>query len=614
MEVNEKNILRFITCGSVDDGKSTLIGRLLYESKLVFEDQLEKLNNDNRKFGTQENKIDFALLVDGLAAEREQGITIDVAYRFFNTKKRKFIVADTPGHEQYTRNMATGASTADLAIILVDAKKGILTQTKRHAFISSLLGIKNIILAVNKLDLINYEEDVFISICNSFKKFSKSLKIDKINFIPISGLNGDNVVSKSKNMPWYKGKTLINNLENFEINENENSPLRLSIQYVIRPHQDFRGYAGSINSGVLKQGQVVKILPSGMLSKVKSIYDFENQIKFGVKNQAVTFTLDDELDISRGDLVVDEKNPPEISDQFRIDLIWMDNKVFLSGKNYLIKIQGRLINAKIILKYKYDINNFSKIKTTTLAMNEIGACDIIFEKPIVFETYEKNRDLGSIIIIDIETNNTSGAGRINYALRRASNIHLQNLEINKIKRSKIKNQRPCVLWFTGLSGSGKSTIANIVEKKLYSINLHTILLDGDNIRHGLNKDLGFEDVDRIENIRRITEVSKLMTEAGLITLVSFISPFRAERELARKSIGKNEFLEIHVDVSIDQAEKRDTKGLYKKARSGLIPNFTGINSPYEAPINPDIFINTQKNTPEESAVLVINYLQKKKYF
>ncbi len=613
MTVKEKSTLRFITCGSVDDGKSTLIGRLLYESKLVFQDQLQKLDEDNKKFGTQKNKIDFALLVDGLAAEREQGITIDVAYRFFSTKKRKFIVADTPGHEQYTRNMATGASTADLAIILVDARKGILTQTKRHTFITSLLGIKNIILAVNKLDLIDYDEKVFKEICNNFINFSNDLNIENIKFIPISGLNGDNVVVNSKNMPWYKGLTLIENLEQIEVIRNQVKPLRMVVQHVIRPNQDFRGYAGTINSGTLKKAQNVKILPSGFLSEVDKIFNFKNEIKDANASQAITLTLKENLDVSRGDFIVDAKNPPEMADQFRIDLIWMDNEQMVSGKSYIIKLQGRMLNAKILIKHKYDINNFNKIKVTSFSMNEIGACDIIFEKPIVFEKYEENRNLGALIVIDPETNNTSAAGRINYALRRSTNIHLQAFDINKNYRSTLKNQKPCVLWFTGLSGSGKSTTANKVEQKLNSMNLHTILLDGDNIRHGLNKDLGFTNQDRIENIRRITEVAKLMTEAGLITLVSFISPFRSDRNLAREVIDKNEFVEIHVDVSIEEAEKRDPKGLYKKARSGLIPNFTGINSPYEPPEKPEIYIDSAKFSPNEASILIIDYLKKENF-
>ena len=614
MTAKEKSTLRFITCGSVDDGKSTLIGRLLYESKLVFQDQLQKLNEDNEKFGTQKNKIDFALLVDGLAAEREQGITIDVAYRFFSTKKRKFIVADTPGHEQYTRNMATGASTADLAIILVDARKGILTQTKRHTFITSLLGIKHIILAVNKLDLMGYDEKVFKEICNHFKNFSKDLNIKNIEYIPISGLNGDNIILNSKNMPWYKGLTLIENLEKIDIIENKIQPLRMVVQHVIRPDQDFRGYAGTINSGTLKKAQSVKILPSGYSTEVDKIFDFKNEIKNANTNQAITLTLKDNLDVSRGDFIVDAKNPPEMADQFRIDLIWMDKNQMISGKSFVIKLQGRMLKAKILIKHEYDINNFSKIKATSLSMNEIGACDIIFEKPIVFEKYDENRNLGALIVIDPETNNTSAAGRINYPLRRSTNIHFQALDINKSDRSALKSQKPCVLWFTGLSGSGKSTIANKVEQKLNSMNFHTMLLDGDNVRHGLNKDLGFTDQDRIENIRRITEVAKLMTEAGLITLVSFISPFTSDRNLARKVIDKNEFVEIHVDVSIEEAEKRDPKGLYKKARSGLIPNFTGINSPYEPPEKPEIYIDSAKFSPEMSSNLIIDYLERKNLF
>ncbi len=610
MTVKEKSTLRFITCGSVDDGKSTLIGRLLYESKLVFQDQLQKLDEDNKKFGTQKNKIDFALLVDGLAAEREQGITIDVAYRFFSTKNRKFIVADTPGHEQYTRNMATGASTADLAIILVDARKGILSQTKRHTLIISLLGIKNVILAVNKLDLINYDEKSFISIRNNFKEFSNSLSFENIDFIPISGLLGDNVMSKSKNMPWYKGYSLMEKLDRVGIPSLPlKFPLRLTVQYVIRPNQDFRGYAGTIQSGSLKKGQKVVILPSGIKTKVDKIYDYKKIIDLAPTNKAVTFTLTDNVDLSRGDMIADLDKPPQLANQFNINIIWMDDKKFVSGKTYLIKVQAKTLNARILIKNRIDINNFSKLKSNNLSINEIGECDIIFEKPIVYEKYSYNKILGSMIIIDPFTNATSGVGMINFALRRSKNLSWQKLELSKSDRSQIKSHKPCVLWFTGISGSGKSTIANILEKRLYQHSFHTILLDGDNIRHGLNEDLGFTEKDRIENIRRISEVSKLMIEAGLIVLVCFISPFEMDRKRARQKFEKNEFFEIFVDTPISEAEKRDPKGLYKKARLGEIKNFTGIDSPYEMPTNPEIHLKTNQFSAKECAQYIFNFLE-----
>ena len=612
MTVKEKSTLRFITCGSVDDGKSTLIGRLLYESKLVFQDQLQKLDEDNKKFGTQKNKIDFALLVDGLAAEREQGITIDVAYRFFSTKNRKFIVADTPGHEQYTRNMATGASTADLAIILVDARKGILSQTKRHTLIISLLGIKNVILAVNKLDLINYDEKTFTSIRDNFEDFSNSLSFENIDFVPISGLLGDNIISKSKNMPWYKGYSLMEKLDRVLISSLPlKSPLRLTVQYVIRPNQDFRGYAGTIHSGSLKKGQRVVILPSGIKTKVDKIYDYQKIIDLAPTNKAVTFTLTDNVDLSRGDMIADADKPAQSANQFNINIIWMDDNKFVSGKNYLIKVQAKTLNARIIIKNRIDINNFSKIKSNNFSINEIGVCEIIFEKSILYEKYSCNKILGSMIIIDPFTNATSGVGMINFALRRSQNLSWQKLEVSKNDRSKIKSQKPCVLWFTGISGSGKSSIANILEKKLYQHSFHTILLDGDNIRHGLNEDLGFTEKDRIENIRRISEVSKLMIEAGLIVLVCFISPFKVDRERARQKFEKNEFLEIFVDTSITEAEKRDTKGLYKKARLGEIKNFTGIDSPYEMPTNPELHLKTNQFSAKECAKYIFNFLVSK---
>ncbi len=604
--------LRFITCGSVDDGKSTLIGRMLYESNSIFNDQLNELEKVNKKYGSQKNNIDYSLLLDGLSSEREQGITIDVAYRYFYSKKRKFIVADTPGHVEYTRNMATGASTADLAIILVDARKGILSQTKRHTFIVSLLGIKNVIIAVNKLDLIDYDKKTFISICDSFKDFSNSLSIENIDFVPISGLLGDNITSKSKNMPWYKGSSLISKLDEISILPSHiKSPMRLSVQYVIRPNQDFRGYAGIIQSGRLQKEQKVVILPSGIKTKVDKIYDYDKIIDSAPTNKAVTFTLTNDVDLSRGDMIADIDNPPQPADQFNINMIWMDDNKLISGKTYLTKVQATILNARILIKNKVEISNFSKIKSNTLSINEIGECEIIFEKNIVYEKYLDNKLLGSMIIIDPITNATSGVGMINFALRRSQNLMWQKLEVSKKDRSLIKNQKPCVLWFTGISGSGKSTIANLLEKKIYDHSYHTILLDGDNVRHGLNDDLGFSEKDRIENIRRISEVSKLMIEAGLIVLVCFISPFKMDRKSARQKFDKNEFFEIFVDTSVSEAEKRDPKGLYKKARSGEIKNFTGIDSPYEKPTKPEVHLKTIKYSAEECTDHVFNFLVSK---
>ena len=595
----------------MDDGKSTLIGRLLYETKKLHADQLKIFKEENIKFGTQENKLDFSLLVDGLSAEREQGITIDVAYRFLTTKKRKMIIADTPGHEQYTRNMATGASTASIGILIVDARKGILKQTKRHSFILSLLGIKNIVLAINKLDLIQYDKIIYKNIKDSFLSFSKKLKFQSIYSIPISALDGDNIIKNSKNMTWYNGLSLINYLDNFEEKSDHKKPLRIPIQHVIRSVNDFRGYAGTIVSGEMYKNQKVKILPSGFNTTIKKIIEknVEEEIQNAKNQKSVTFTLNDHIDISRGDFVVDQKNPCEMADKFRIDLIWMDKKSFFPGRTYFVKMECRLLKAKIFLKYKYDINNFTKLMSKTLNLNDIASCDIIFEQNVVYENYEINRKLGSFIVIDPETNSTCGAGIINYALRRSSNIIPQNFIINKEKKSILKNHKPCIIWFTGISGSGKSTIANILEQELYDLQIHTTLLDGDNIRNGLNKDLGFTDSDRIENIRRIGEVSKLMVQSGLVTIVSFISPFKSERKLVRDLVNKKEFIEVFVNTPLEIAEKRDPKGLYKKARSGKLPNFTGIDSPYEMPENPEIILETINSSPKECAKKIITYLK-----
>ena len=610
-----KDTLRFITCGSVDDGKSTLIGRLLYESKMIFDDQLSALQKDSSKFGTQGDEIDFALLVDGLAAEREQGITIDVAYRFFTTDKRKFIVADTPGHQQYTRNMATGASTASLAILMIDARKGILEQTRRHAFIASLLGIKQIVLAVNKLDLVDYSEAVFNQISADFDVIQKKhLKFDHVQAIPLSALKGDNIIELSDKTPWYQGPTLMDWLETVENTATSKGPLRLPIQYVLRPNLDYRGYAGRVASGSVAPGSKVKILPSGVETVIKEITSMGGALDRAEEGASIAVTLKDEVDASRGDMIVEAVAPAELSDQFRVNIIWMHEQEMIPGRSYILKIEGGTAIATTAKpRYKINVNNYERLPADVLELNDIGSCNISLDRNIAFDPYEENRTTGSFILIDRESNATVGAGLIRYALRRASNIHWQALEINKVARSEAKSQTPCVLWFTGLSGSGKSTIANIVEKKLHANLRHTMLLDGDNVRHGLNRDLGFTDQDRVENIRRVTEVSKLMVEAGLITLVSFISPFASERDGARQAMGEGEFIEVFVKTSLAEAERRDVKGLYAKARSGQLKNFTGIDSPYEEPTNPEIIVDTQKHSAEECAEQIISYLLEKGY-
>ena len=605
-----KSLLRFITCGSVDDGKSTLIGRLLYESKMIFEDQLTTLEQDSKKVGTQGENIDFALLVDGLAAEREQGITIDVAYRFFATEHRKFIVADTPGHEQYTRNMATGASTADLAVLLIDARQGVLTQTKRHAFIASQLGVGHIVLAVNKMDLVDYSENVFNEIVEDFKAFAAQLDIPNLHAIPVSALVGDNVVDGSRFMPWYEGPSLLGYLEGVDVEDEETTlPFRMPVQWVNRPDLDFRGYAGRIAGGIIRPGDDIRVLPSGKQSKIARIVTMDSDLDEAVSGQSVTLTLTDEIDISRGDVIATSETPPEISDQFDTTIIWLSEEPMLPGRSYRMKTSSRLVSATVNApKHKTDVNTLQKLPAKTLQLNEIGNCTLAVDRPIAFDSYAENRQTGSFILIDRMTNNTVGMGMINFPLRRAANIHWQNLDINKAANAEQKGQNPAVLWFTGLSGSGKSTIANEVQRRLYATGRHSFILDGDNVRHGLNRDLGFTDADRVVNIRRVAEVSKLMVEAGLITLVSFISPFRAERELARNLMEEGEFIEIFVNTPLSVAETRDPKGLYKKARAGNLKNFTGIDSPYEAPENPEIEINTAEMSVEDAAERVIKGL------
>ena len=611
LQHQHKSLLRFITCGSVDDGKSTLIGRLLYDSKMIFEDQMAALEADSKRVGTQGGEIDFALLVDGLAAEREQGITIDVAYRFFSTDRRKFIVADTPGHEQYTRNMVTGASTADLAVILVDARKGILTQTRRHSFLVSLIGIRKVVLAVNKMDLVGFDQAIFDQIVSDYRAFAAQIGLDDVTAIPISGLRGDNIASRSDATPWFDGPVLIDHLETVPLDEarRQQGDLRLPVQWVNRPNLDFRGFTGQIASGVVRPGDTVRVLPSGKQSKVARIVTYDGDLDLAVAGQSITLTLEDEIDCSRGDIIA-SGNPPEVADQFETTLIWMAEEPMLPGRSYWLKIGAKLVAATITEpKYKINVNTLEHLAAKSLTLNEIGVCNISLDQQIAFDPYKDNADTGGFILIDRMTNATIGAGLINFALRRSQNIHWQALDVNKTSRADLKGQRSAILWFTGLSGSGKSTIANLVEKQLFALGRHTTVLDGDNVRHGLNRDLGFTDADRVENIRRVAEVSKLMVEAGLITLVSFISPFRSERQMARDLVETSEFIEIFVDTPLAVAEERDVKGLYKKARSGALKNFTGIDSPYEAPVTPEIHIDTTKMTPEQAADLIVERLR-----
>ena len=606
-----KSLLRFITCGSVDDGKSTLIGRLLYESKMIFEDQMAALEADSKKVGTQGGDLDFALLVDGLAAEREQGITIDVAYRFFSTEKRKFIVADTPGHEQYTRNMVTGASTADVAVILIDARKGILTQTRRHSYIVSLLGIRKVVLAINKMDLMGYAQETFDTIVDEYRDFAQQIGLDDVTPIALAALKGDNMLEPSAAMPWYTGPTLMSYLENVEIDEDvQQRPFRLPVQWVNRPNQDFRGFAGLIASGSVNVGDTLRALPSGKQSKVTRIVTMDGDLPRAVAGQSVTITLADEIDISRGDVLVPANEPAGVADQFQATLIWMHEEPMLPGRPYLLKIGAQTVTASIAHpKYKVNVNTLEHLAAKQLELNEIGVCNLNLDRPIAFDSYNDNRETGGFILIDRITSDTVGAGLIQFALRRSENIHWQALDVNKQARAQLKHQTAGVLWFTGLSGAGKSTIANLVEKKLHAMGRHTYLLDGDNVRHGLNKDLGFTDADRVENIRRVSEVAKLMVDAGLIVLTSFISPFRSERRMARDLLQPNEFIEVFVDTTLAAAELRDPKGLYKKARRGEIKNFTGIDSPYEPPEHAEIHLDTTKQTAEQAADAIVEQLR-----
>jgi bifunctional enzyme CysN/CysC len=604
--------LRFITCGSVDDGKSTLIGRLLHESKSIFDDQMTALASDSKQFGTQGEKIDFALLVDGLQAEREQGITIDVAYRFFATDKRRFIVADTPGHEQYTRNMATGASTADLAIILIDARKGVLTQTRRHSRIVAMMGIRQVVLAVNKMDLVAFDAAVFAEIVAEFHEFAKSFGFTVVQAIPLSALDGDNIMTSSPQTPWYDGPSLIDYLDHVDVASVASATtgeFRLPVQWVNRPNLDFRGFCGRIAQGAVRPGDAVRILPSGVTSRVKEIVVKGGSLERAGAGESVTLTLSDEVDVSRGDMIVAAINPPQVSDQFEVRLLWMSEQPLVAGRPYLLKMHSKEVTATVTtIKYREDVNSGAHLAARTLALNEIAVVNLSTSQPVAFEPYSQNRILGGLILIDKFTHETVGAGMIDFALRRATNIHWQSLEVNQTARAAIKHQQPSCIWFTGLSGSGKSTIANLLEKRLLSEGRHTYLLDGDNVRHGLNRDLGFTEADRVENIRRIAEVAKLMVDAGLIVLVSFISPYRAERRMARELFAAGEFIEVFVDTPLEECERRDPKGLYAKARRGELQNFTGIDSSYEAPENPEIHLHSSELTAELSMQQILEKL------
>jgi bifunctional enzyme CysN/CysC len=606
----QKGLLRFITCGSVDDGKSTLIGRLLYESKALFEDQLTTLASDSEKVGTRGSDLDFALLVDGLAAEREQGITIDVAYRFFSTDRRTFIVADTPGHEQYTRNMVTGASTADAAVILIDARKGVLTQTRRHSYLVSLLGIRRVVLAINKMDLVGYSQEVFERIARDYWEFATRIGLEDVTAIPISAVDGANVMARSASTAWYDGPTLLECLERMPVAEDlESSPFRLPVQWVNRPSADFRGLTGLIVAGEISVGAGVRVLPAGISTTVARILVGDGDVDTAVAGQSVTIVLAEDVDVSRGDVLAGVSAPPDVADQFEATIVWMHDRPMLQGRAYRMKLGAQTVSATVApLKYKVNVNTLEHVAAKKLELNDIGVCGLELDRPIVFTPYSENRDLGGFILIDRLTNNTVGAGMLRFALRRSQNVHWQRFDVSKRSRAELKAQRPCVLWFTGLSGAGKSTIANFTEKRLHSLGYHTHLLDGDNVRHGLNKDLGFTEADRVENIRRVAEVSKLMVDAGLIVLVSFISPFRAERRMARELVEEGEFFEVFIDTPLAVAEERDPKGLYQKARRGELANFTGIDSPYEVPQTPEIRVDTTRTGAEEAAEDIVQQL------
>jgi bifunctional enzyme CysN/CysC len=608
----QKSLLRFITCGSVDDGKSTLIGRLLFDAKQIFEDQLEAVKKDSKRWGTQNEEIDLALLVDGLAAEREQGITIDVAYRFFTTDKRKFIVADTPGHEQYTRNMVTGASTADAAVILIDARQGVLPQTRRHACIAQLLGIRYITIAINKMDLVGYDQDVFDSITQTFKAFANDIGIHDVASIPVSALKGDNIFTPTQSMNWYQGPTLMGWLENIEVDDTlmQNAPMRFPVQWVSRPDDQFRGYAGTLVAGHLKPGDAVRVLPGGQTSQIQRIVTLDGDLDQARAGQAITVTLHDEVDISRGNMLVPANDPPQCADQFQVRLVWMHERPLLPGRRYRFKAGTQTCLATVTdIKYELNIHSLEHLAADKLALNSIGICALSLDRDIAFDSYADNRETGSFVLIDRFEHHTVAAGMIDFELRRASNIHRQATSIDQTARSELKGHPPAVFWFTGLSGSGKTTIANAFEQRLHAVGFHTYLLDGDNVRHGLNRDLGFTEEDRVENIRRVAEVAKLMSDAGLVVLTAFISPFKAERQLARELIGEDKFIEVFVDTSINIAEQRDPKGLYKKARQGELKNFTGIDSPYEVPEAPDVTIQYGKQTLDQTVKVLIAFLQ-----
>ena len=608
--------LRFLTCGSVDDGKSTLIGRLLYEQNLVFDDHLATLERDSKKHGTTGADVDFALLLDGLEAERDQGITIDVAYRYFATARRSFIVADTPGHEQYTRNMATGASNAELAVLLVDARKGLLVQTRRHAIIASLLGIRHAVLAVNKIDLVGFDQAVFDRIATEFTGFAGALGFKDIKAIPVSARYGDNVSARSERTPWYTGPHLLEYLETVDVEDDRAAkPFRLPVQWVNRPNADFRGFAGTVASGSIRADDEIAVLPAGQTTRVQAIVGAGGEVDGAQAGDAVTVTLADEIDIARGDMLAALRDRPQIADQFAAHLVWMSAEKLMPGRSYLMKVNHATLAATVTeLKHKLDVDTLSKLAAKTLALNEVGVCNLSVARPIAFDPYADNRDTGAFILVDRYSNETVAAGMIDFALRRATNIHHQNITVSKAERARLMHHKPVVLWFTGLPSSGKSTVANLVEAGLHARGIHTALLDGDNVRHGLNKDLGFTEQDRVENIRRIGEVAKLMTEAGLIVLCSFISPFRAERRMVRDLVGADEFIEVFVDTPLDQCIARDPKGLYRRALAGEIKNFTGVDQPYEMPENPELHLMAGRDSANALAGQVVEELVRRKVF